>query len=156
MASPSLEETCDIVLPPPEESLYTLPRRKTIHTGHVSDTNNQTVSTTVTQPPSSNSKLETDPGFGHSNAILENSVDGNAQFETTVISSNSLVQQQTQNSNRTGGSNLNKAPNGPHSESSVWWFVFIFENHFVCDYIAKFVRHEIVEQKPWVLKYTEL
>ena len=119
MASPSLEETCDIVLPPPEESLYTLPRRKTIHTGHVSETNNQTVSTTVTQPPSSNSKLETDPGFGHSNAILENSADGNAQFETTLISSNSLVQQQKHNSLKSGGSNLNKAPNEPHSESSV-------------------------------------
>ena len=29
LASPSLEGSCDIVLPPPEESLYTLPRRKT-------------------------------------------------------------------------------------------------------------------------------
>ena len=28
VTSPSLEETCDIVLPPPAESLYTLPRRK--------------------------------------------------------------------------------------------------------------------------------
>ena len=119
MASPSLEETCDIVLPPPEESLYTLPRRKTIQTGYVSEANNQTVSTTVTQSPSSNSKLETDPGFGHLNAILENSADGNAQFETTLISSNSLVQQQKHNSLKSGGSNLNKAPNEPHSESSV-------------------------------------
>ena len=119
MASPSLEETCDIVLPPPEESLYTLPRRKPIHTGHVSETNNQTVSTTVTQPPSSNSKLETDPGFGHSNAILENSADGNAQFETTLISSNSLIHQQANTLTKSGAANTNKAPNGPHSESSV-------------------------------------
>ena len=109
----------NIVLPPPEESLYTLPRRKTIHTGYVSETNNQTVSTTVTQLPSSSSKSEADPGFGHSNAILDNSADGNAQFETTLISSNSIVQQQNHNSLKSGGSNLNKAPNEPHSESSV-------------------------------------
>ena len=107
------------MLPPPEESLYTLPRRKTIHTGYEGETNNQTASTRITQQPSCSSKLETEAGFGDSNETLENSADGNAKFETTMISSNSLVQQQTQNSNKSGGSNLNKAPNGPHSESSV-------------------------------------
>ena len=119
VASPSLEETCDIVLPPPEESLYTLPRRKTIHTGYESETNNQTASTRVIQQSSSNSKLENEAGFGVTNETLDNSADGNAKFDTTVISSNTLVQQQTQCSNKSGGSNLNKPPNGPHSESSV-------------------------------------
>ena len=33
-------------------------------------------------------------------------------------------------------------------------FFFDFANHFVCEYIAKFVRHQIVEQIPWVLKYS--
>ena len=119
VASPSLEETCDIVLPPPEESLYTLPRRKTIHTSYEGETNNQTASTRVIQQSSCSSKLENEAGFGDSNETLDNSADGNAKFETTAISSNSLVQQQTQSSNKSGGSNLNKAPNGPHSESSV-------------------------------------
>ena len=71
------------------------------------------------QQSSSNSKLENEAGFGVTNETLDNSADGNAKFDTTVISSNSLVQQQTQSSNKSGGSNLNKAPNGPHSESSV-------------------------------------
>ena len=64
--------------------------------------------------------MENETGFGDSNKTLENPADGNAKFETTMISSNSLVQQQTQSSNKSGGSNNNKAPNGPHSESSVW------------------------------------
>ena len=119
VASPSLEETCDIVLPPPEESLYTLPRRKTIHTSYEGETNNQTASTRVIQQSSCSSKLENEAGFGDSNETLENSADGNAKFETTLISSNSLIHQQANTLTKSGAANTNKAPNGPHSESSV-------------------------------------
>ena len=107
------------MLPPPEESLYTLPRRKTIHTSYEGETNNQTASTRVIQQSSCSSKLENEAGYGDSNETLDNSADGNAKFETTVISSNSLVQQQKNDITKSGGSNLNKTPNEPHSESSV-------------------------------------
>ena len=103
-----MEGSCDIVLPPPEESLYTLPRRKThnieygTHAGNASTQPNQHRDNEVKGTEEPNNRSERfEPEVSLPTVSLQTT---NNALSTSVTTSNS---------------NCNKTTNGTHSESSV-------------------------------------
>ena len=121
ITSPSLETACDIVLPPPEESLYTLPRRKIPNVEFDTQgngTSNQTVM---------NSAIGKNGGKGVTQVGSFSSSVGDAnnksvRFESISSPANTSLLPETSTVNTTvspQNSNSNKVTNGTHSESSV-------------------------------------
>ena len=109
LVSPSQEESCDIVLPPPEESLYTLPRRKTNNMEHGIHVNNS--------PNQSNQNREND---GKS---IDDPSNRSVRFEAEPSPPNSSLSRANTSLNTSIAANpnskCNKTANERHSESSV-------------------------------------
>ena len=119
VTSPSLEASCDIVLPPPEESLYTLPRRK--HTNAefetlVNRTSNQTMHNSAIGK--TGGKTVTQTG-NFSNTVGGDQANRSVRFESISSPTNTPSISTINNTSKTSNSNSNKATNGTHSESSV-------------------------------------
>ena len=104
LASPSLEGSCDIVLPPPEESLYTLPRRKT------NSISNGTHDVNALNQSGDNIRSTDEPS------------NRSVRFEAEVYPSNASLTQTNTSSNSTvvptTNSKCTNASNG--KQSSVW------------------------------------
>ena len=121
ITSPSLEAACDIVLPPPEESLYTLPRRKNTNVefetlGH--RTSNQTINNSALGK--TEAKAVTQAG-SFSNTVGDQN-NRSVRFESISSPTNTPLNPPTSTINNTAkpsNSSSNKATSGTHSESSV-------------------------------------
>ena len=122
ITSPSLETACDIVLPPPEESLYTLPRRK-IPNVEFDNQGNGASNQTVLNSAIGKSAGKGDKQAGSLSSSVGDPNNKSVRFESMSSPSNTSLLPQTTVVKTTvspQNSNTNKVTNGTHSESSVW------------------------------------
>ena len=103
-----MEGSCDIVLPPPEESLYTLPRRKTNNLENGKHAGNAS-----TQPNQRGDNEVKGSEESHNRSVR---FESDASLPTVSLSSTNCT---LKTSVTTSNANCNKTTNGTHSESSV-------------------------------------